>query len=102
MGKKKPVDRGGSPAAPQIDLQRPAAEILYADELRKLIEAEGDAPRPQGWQLSPQAVLKFVLGDDQLNIKAKFVGSRSFLERSMGSGGRACNAVGDGESSRSG
>jgi MoxR-like ATPase len=62
-------------------LQRPAAEVLYADELKKLINADKNAPRPTGWQLSPRSVLKFILGDDELEIKPKFVGSRSFLER---------------------
>ncbi len=63
------------------DLQRPAAEVLYAGELQRLAEADGDAPRPGGWKLAPQSVLKFVLGDDRLNIEPKFVGSRSFVER---------------------
>ncbi len=62
-------------------LQRPAAEVLYADELKQLADADKDAPRPAGWQLTPLSVLKFILGDEQLGIKPKFVGSRSFLER---------------------
>jgi MoxR-like ATPase len=62
-------------------LQRPAAEVLYADELKKLANADKNAPRPTGWQLSPLSALKFILGDDELDIKPKFVGSRSFLER---------------------
>jgi MoxR-like ATPase len=69
-------------AKPSIEeLQRPAAEILYADELDRLAEADGDAPRPGGWKLTPRSVLKFVLGDDPLKIEHKFVGSRSFVER---------------------
>jgi MoxR-like ATPase len=63
------------------DIQRPAAEVLYADELERLAKADGDAPRPGGWKLTPQSVLKFVLGDGKLKIEPKFVGSRSFLER---------------------
>jgi MoxR-like ATPase len=82
MAKKKPADENETPA-PDVNLQRPAAEILYADELQRLAAAEGAAPRPQGWQLSPHSVLKFVLGDDDLQIKPKFVGSRAFLERSI-------------------
>ncbi|MGL5081797.1 MAG: ATP-binding protein [Microcoleaceae cyanobacterium] len=62
-------------------LQRPAAELLYAEELKQLVELDGDAPRPAGWQLTPQSVLKFILGDQDQGIKPKFVGQRSFLER---------------------
>lgn len=62
-------------------LQRPAAEALYADELERLVAADGDAPRPGGWRLTPRGVLKFILGDEGLGIRGKFVGSRSFLER---------------------
>jgi MoxR-like ATPase len=67
--------------APSEVLQRPASEILYADELKRLAEADGDAPRPGGWKLTPQSVLKFVLGDRSLHITPKFVGSRGQLER---------------------
>ena len=69
---------GDDPAA---DLQRPPAEVLYADELARLAEADADKPRPKGWKLSPLAVVRFVLGDDDLGIAAKFVGQRSFVER---------------------
>jgi len=62
-------------------LQRPASEVLYADELKQLAVADGNAPRPGNWQLTPLSVLKFILGDQHLGIKPKFVGKRSFLER---------------------
>jgi MoxR-like ATPase len=62
-------------------LQRPAAEMLYTEELAQLVRLDGDAPRPGGWKLTPQSVLKFVLGDSTLGIRTKFIGSRSFLER---------------------
>ena len=62
-------------------LQRPAAEVLYGDELKRLAERDGDAPRPEGWLLTPRSVLKFVLGDSTLNIEPKFVGEHSFIER---------------------
>lgn len=65
------------------DLQRPSAETLYTDELKRLAQADGTAPRPVGWQLTPQAVLKFILGDATLNIEPKFVGARSFVERAI-------------------
>jgi MoxR-like ATPase len=62
-------------------LQRPAAEKLYADELAKLAEHDSERPRPAGWKLSPEAICDFVLGNDALGITPKFVGSRRFVER---------------------
>ncbi len=68
-------------APPQPELQRPAAEVLYADELERLAKLDTRAPRPGNWQLTPQSVLKFILGDADLQIAPKFVGSCSMLER---------------------
>lgn len=62
-------------------IQRPAAEVLYADELARLVAADADAPRPEGWLLTPRSVLAFVLGDEGRGISPKFVGSRRLLER---------------------
>lgn len=62
-------------------IQRPAMEVLYRDELVRLAQLDTQAPRPQGWQLTPSAVLTFILGDEALGISPKFVGSRRFLER---------------------
>lgn len=62
-------------------LQRPAAEILYADELAALAAGCINDPRPPGWKLTPHAVLRFVLGDPANGVAPKFVGRRSFLER---------------------
>jgi MoxR-like ATPase len=66
---------------PLLDLQRPAAEVLYADELRKLTDMDAKKARPRGWRLTPDSVLRFIVGDDKLKISPKFVGRRSFLER---------------------
>ncbi len=63
------------------DLQRPPAEVLYAAELTRLAEADGDQPRPKGWRLAPASVVKFVLGDGKLGVTPKFVGRPSFVER---------------------
>jgi MoxR-like ATPase len=69
-------------AAVALDtIQRPAAETLYADELERLARDDGDAPRPQGWRLTPRSVLTFVLGDEEKGLAPKFVGRRAFLER---------------------
>jgi MoxR-like ATPase len=62
-------------------IQRPVAEVLYADELEKILEADKKQPRPAGWRMSPQAVVRFVLGDERLGITPKFVGSRALIER---------------------
>jgi MoxR-like ATPase len=62
-------------------VQRPPAEILYAEELKRLIDADAKKVKPGGWLLTPKSVLSFVTGDDTLNLKPKFVGKRSFLER---------------------
>jgi len=70
-----------STPAPAPELQRPAAEVLYADELKRLAEQDANVPRPGNWQLTPLSVLKFILGNADLKIAPKFVGSRSMLER---------------------
>ena len=62
-------------------LQRPAAEIVHADELKQLAQLDKNDPRPGGWKLTPQSVLKFILGDSSLNIQPKFVGKRATIER---------------------
>ena len=77
----KPPDPGPSASAGPDSIQRPSAEELYADELVRLAQDDRDAPRPQGWFLSPRSVLTFVLGDEQKGIAPKFVGRRAFLER---------------------
>lgn len=80
---KKPAAKPAPADAPATDLQRPAAEVLYATELDKLAAKDRDRPRPKGWRLTPQSVLRFVLGDDELGTQPKFVGSRAFLERAV-------------------
>ena len=83
MAKKPAAKAAPAEDAPATDLQRPAAEVLYAAELDKLAAKDKDRPRPKGWRLTPQSVLRFVLGDDELGLQPKFVGSRSFLERAV-------------------
>ncbi|NEZ03814.1 AAA family ATPase [Wenzhouxiangella sp. XN201] len=53
-------------------LQRPPAETAFADELKRLASWD-EHPVPPGWKLSPLAVEKFVLGDDELKISHKIV-----------------------------
>ncbi len=47
--------------ATALDVLRPHAEALYADELVALAEAD-DRPRPPGWRLSPWAVVRYLMG----------------------------------------
>ena len=63
-------------------LQRPPAEVVYAEELAGLRAAD-ESPRPIGWQLSPRAVRRFVLGDASAGVSTKFVGNPSLVDRAM-------------------
>ena len=58
---------------------RPHAEQQYADELAALAAGD-DRPRPPGWLLSPQAVVRYLLGDDEAGITPKYVGPRRLME----------------------
>src|SRR5690242_2864318 len=64
------------------DVQRPPAEVLYADELERL-RAKDDAPKPPGWRMSLHAVRRFILGDDELDVRRKFVGNPSLIDRAL-------------------
>lgn len=55
-------------------------ETVYADELRFLAGWDTGA-RPLGWQLTPRAVVTFIVGSDDARISAKFVGDRALIER---------------------
>jgi MoxR-like ATPase len=83
MAKKLPSPPPAAEPSGQDLLQRPAAEMLYADELERLTAATTDEPRPLGWKLSPRGVLAFVLGDAAWGITPKFVGRRALLERAI-------------------
>jgi MoxR-like ATPase len=63
-------------------LLRPHAEQEYAAELAALA-ASDDRPRPPAWQLSPWAVVTYLLGgvlDDGTVITPKYVGPRRLME----------------------
>jgi MoxR-like ATPase len=81
MARVKNAAANTTPTAAPAAIQRPAAEVLYVEELDRLARDDGAAPRPQGWALTPRSVLTFVLGDESRGIAAKFVGRRDFLER---------------------
>jgi MoxR-like ATPase len=63
-------------------MQRPPAEIRYADELARL-RADDTAERPPGWALSLQAARAFVIGDRRRGISGKFVGDPSLIDRAL-------------------
>lgn len=63
-------------------LQRPPAEVRYAEELAALRAADGD-PRPPGWRLSLRAARRFIVGDEQAGVSRKFVGNVSLVERAL-------------------
>ncbi|MGW1894858.1 ATP-binding protein [Streptomyces sp. NPDC002004] len=63
-------------------MQRPPAEVRYADELAALRAADSD-PRPPGWELSLRAVRRFVVGDEDAGIRRKFVGHPSLVDRAL-------------------
>jgi MoxR-like ATPase len=66
----------------QPTLQRPPAEVMYADELKKLAETD-EGPRPPGWALSLHAARAFVLGDAARGIRRKIVCTPSLIDRCM-------------------
>ena len=65
--RRKQVTNSGEPT-----LQRLPAELAYAEELDKL-RLWDSHPLPPGWEISPIAVEKFVLGDEEIGITPKIV-----------------------------
>lgn len=71
-----------APTPPRPDVQRQHAEQAYAHELAALA-AHDDRPRPPCWNLSPQAVLTYLLGGqagDGTPISPKYIGERRLME----------------------
>ena len=69
---------------PDTQLRLPA-EALFAEEL-KALQAQDDLPRPAEWQLSPQAVVTYVMGGklkDGTEIKPKYIGNRRLIETAV-------------------
>ena len=66
-------------------VMRPHAEQQFADELEALARAD-ERTRQPNWQLSPWAVLTYVLGgelDDGTTITPKYVGRRRLVETAV-------------------
>ncbi|MET9920812.1 AAA family ATPase [Streptomyces sp. NPDC006435] len=74
--------RGGVPDDGAVAVQRPPAEVRYAEELAALRAADND-PRPPGWELSLRAARRFIVGDAGTGISRKFVGNPSLVDRAL-------------------
>ena len=67
------------------DTLRLPAEKTYAAELAALRAGDG-APKPEGWALSPQAVVTYLMGGtaaDGTEISPKYVGQRRLIETAV-------------------
>jgi MoxR-like ATPase len=64
------------------DVLRLPAELLYKHELDALLEEDANEDKPTGWQLSPKAVLKFIIGGKtkSTEITPKYVGHNRLVE----------------------
>lgn len=77
--KKKTEIKKENPSGPTLRLP---AEEAFSKELRALSEVD-DRPRPANWQLSPWAVVTYLLGgklDNGLEIQPKYYGKRRIIE----------------------
>ncbi len=65
----------------EIILRAPA-ETKYADELKRLADLDTNE-RPRSWNLSPQMVRAFILGDAKLGIDQKWFGEQAVVEQAI-------------------
>ena len=65
----------------QKEVQRRAAESLFADEIAALKAAEQNEV-PEGWNMSPRSVLTYILGGKagDVEITPKYIGDRRIVE----------------------
>ena len=67
------------------DILRQPAEIIYQGELDAL-KRDDTGNKPANWQLSPQAVVKYLMGgttSDGTVISEKYVGNRRLIETAV-------------------
>ncbi|MDR2287333.1 MAG: AAA family ATPase [Prevotellaceae bacterium] len=64
------------------DILRLPAELLYTNELEVLKIEDHKEEKPAGWQLSPKAVLKFIVGgkSGKVDITSKYIGHNRLVE----------------------
>jgi MoxR-like ATPase len=77
-----PIARSTTRSTDTATILRPHAEQAYADELAALA-ADDDRPRPPSWNMSPWAVVTYLLGgvlSDGTAISPKYVGQRRLME----------------------
>ncbi|WP_158963342.1 ATP-binding protein [Myroides fluvii] len=69
-------------ASIQENTLRLPAEQLYADELEALRIEDKMEEKPMGWQLSPKAVFKFIVGgkSGKVEITPKYIGHNRLVE----------------------
>ena len=83
MSRAKKAEVASSTTSDQgVTIQRPPAEVMYAEELAKL-EASDQGPKPPGWALSLRAARTFILGDAQQGIRRKLVCPASLIDRCL-------------------
>lgn len=65
----------------KTNILRKAAESLFEQEL-SLLQKQDKRPKPENWKLSPAAVLDYIMGkdDENLKIEAKYIGPRRVIE----------------------
>lgn len=64
------------------DTLRLPAELLYATEIEALIAEDKKNEKPAGWQLSPKAVFKYIVGGtaNNVTITPKYIGHNRLVE----------------------
>jgi hypothetical protein len=67
------------------NILRLPAEKLYAHEIEALIKDDAKETKPFGWQLSPRAALKFIVGGKAggVDITPKYLGHDRLVEISI-------------------
>jgi len=67
---------------PNENILRLPSEKLYAHEIEALVKDDEKEAKPFGWQLSPRAVLKFIVGGKAggVNITPKYLGHDRLVE----------------------
>jgi MoxR-like ATPase len=82
-----------APKSPKSDQMREPAEVRYRDQLEALRQNDDTTP-PEGWNLSPKAVLHYIVGGKALKadidgkkvnveITRKFFGDDALVERAI-------------------
>ena len=70
-----------------MNLLRPHAEDTFAEELAALRKID-DKPRPENWEISPWAVVQYLLGgklENGFEIEPKYFGNRRLMEVAVAS-----------------